>query len=249
MELTLKPSRVPLRDLADIYWSNQSPRLDPSFDCAMSNSAKRGAEIAAGNMAVYGINTGFGKLASIKIDVADLGILQRNLILSHCSGLGLPLTENIVRLAMSLKLISLGHGVSGVRLVLVRLIEAMLEKGVTPIVPEQGSVGASGDVAPLAHIAAVMIGEGEAVFAGQRLNGESALQKAGLEPVILSPKEGLALINGTQVSTALALAGLFRAYRALQAAITTGAMSTDAAMGSSAPFTLISTTFEDTGAK
>lgn len=236
MTVILKPGSVPMRDLANIYWSNQSARLDPSFDQAMSNGAARVVEIAAGNIAVYGINTGFGKLASIKIDAPDLEILQRNLILSHCCGLGPPLTENIVRLAMSLKLISLGHGVSGVRLLLVRLMEAMLEEGVTPIVPEQGSVGASGDLAPLAHIAAVMIGEGEAMFAGQRMNGVLALQKAGLEPVILAPKEGLALINGTQVSTALALAGLFRAHRALQAALITGAMSTDAAMGSLARF-------------
>lgn len=235
MTIVLKPGSVPLKDLANIYWKNGLAKLDPSFDPAIVKGAARVAEIAASNATVYGINTGFGKLASIKIDSTDLAILQRNLILSHCCGLGQPLAENIVRLIMSLKLVSLGRGASGVRLGLVRLIEAMLEKGVVPIIPEKGSVGASGDLAPLAHMAAVMMGEGEACFAGERLNGKSALQKAGLEPIILAAKEGLALVNGTQVSTALALAGLFRAHRAAQAVLITGAMSTDAMMGSTAP--------------
>jgi histidine ammonia-lyase len=236
MTITLHPGTVSLKELETIYWTSEPIILDRSFDAGIAKAAARIAEIAAGNMPVYGINTGFGKLASIKIDSADVETLQRNLILSHCCGLGQPLAENIVRLIMSLKLVSLGRGASGVRLVLVRLIEAMLEKGVIPVIPEKGSVGASGDLAPLAHMAAVMMGEGEAFFAGERLNGGAALQKAGLQPVILAAKEGLALINGTQVSTALALAGLFRAHRAAQAALITGAMSTDAAMGSSAPF-------------
>nr|WP_272214322.1 histidine ammonia-lyase [Marinicella sp. W31]MDC2879854.1 histidine ammonia-lyase [Marinicella sp. W31] len=182
------------------------------------------------------MNTGFGKLASIKIDAADTARLQRNLILSHCCGVGAPLVTDIVRLIMVLKLISLGRGASGVRLELVRLIEGMIEKGVTPVIPEKGSVGASGDLAPLAHMAAVMMGEGEAYFNGERLSGGSALEKAGLAPVTLAAKEGLALINGTQVSTALALAGLFRALRCADTALITGALSTDAAMGSPAPF-------------
>ena len=147
-----------------------------------------------------------------------------------------PLAENVVRLILSLKLVSLGRGASGVRLELVRLIEAMLEKGVIPVIPEKGSVGASGDLAPLAHMAAVMMGHGEAFFEGRRMSGAEALSAAGLTPVVLAAKEGLALINGTQTSTALALAGLFRAHRAAQAALITGALSTDAAMGSSAPF-------------
>ncbi len=150
--------------------------------------------------------------------------------------MGAPLPENIVRLVMALKLVSLGRGASGVRLELVRLIEAMLDKGVIPVIPEKGSVGASGDLAPLAHLAAVMMGEAEAYFKGERLPGAQALNKAGLTPLVLAAKEGLALINGTQTSTALTLAGLFRAHRAAHAALITGAMSTDAAMGSSAPF-------------
>lgn len=236
MTIILHPGSVPLEDLETIYWTGEPARLHPSFDAGIEKAARRIAEIVAGNAPVYGINTGFGKLASIKIDSADVATLQRNLILSHCCGVGQPLAENIVRLILSLKLVSLGRGASGVRLELVRLIEAMLEKGVIPVIPEKGSVGASGDLAPLAHMAAVMMGHGEAFFAGARLSGAEALAKAGLTPVVLAAKEGLALINGTQTSTALALAGLFRAHRAAQAALVTGAMSTDAAMGSSAPF-------------
>jgi histidine ammonia-lyase len=237
MTITLHPGAVPLSDLATIYWQKSPVRLDRSFDAGIERAAARIAMIAAGNEPVYGINTGFGKLASIKIESADVATLQRNLILSHCCGVGAPLPEEITRLIMALKLISLGRGASGVRLELVRLIEGMLEKGVTPVIPEKGSVGASGDLAPLAHMAAVMMGEAEAFFSGERLSGSEALARAGLKPVVLAAKEGLALINGTQASTALALAGLFRAHRAAQAALVTGALSTDAAMGSSAPFT------------
>ncbi|AGB72887.1 MULTISPECIES: histidine ammonia-lyase [Rhizobium] len=236
MTVVLHPGSVSLQQLATIYWSGEAAKLDASFDAGIAKAAARIAEIAAGNAPVYGINTGFGKLASIKIDSADVATLQRNLILSHCCGVGQPLPENVVRLIMSLKLISLGRGASGVRLELVRLIEGMLEKGVVPVIPEKGSVGASGDLAPLAHMTAVMMGHGEAFYAGEQLSGAVALEKAGLKPVVLAAKEGLALINGTQVSTGLALAGLFRAHRAAQAALITGAMSTDAAMGSSAPF-------------
>ncbi|RIK87039.1 MAG: histidine ammonia-lyase [Hyphomicrobiales bacterium] len=236
MTITLRPGAVSLADLAAIYWNGEPATLDRGFDAAIGRGAARVAAVAAGNEPVYGINTGFGKLASIKIDAADTATLQRNLILSHCCGVGAPLPENVVRLVMALKLISLGRGASGVRLGLVRLIEAMLEKGVVPLIPEKGSVGASGDLAPLAHMAAVMMGEGEAFLGGERLPGREALARAGLDPVVLAAKEGLALINGTQVSTALALAGLLRAHRAAQAALVTGALSTDAAMGSSAPF-------------
>lgn len=236
MTLVLTPGSVPLKTLETLYWTGEPARLNRSFDAGIEKAARRIAEIAAGNAPVYGINTGFGKLASIKIEAADVATLQRNLILSHCCGVGAPLPDDVVRLIMALKLISLGRGASGVRLELVRLIEAMLEQGVLPVIPEKGSVGASGDLAPLAHLAAVMMGEGEAVFQGARLPGREALERAGLEPVVLAAKEGLALINGTQASTALALAGLFRAHRAAQAALITGALSTDAAMGSSAPF-------------
>ena len=236
MTQTLVPGAVPLSLLRRIYWQGETPALDPSAEAGIVRSAARIAEVAAGDAAVYGVNTGFGKLASIRIPAADVATLQRNLILSHCCGVGAPLPDDVVRLVLTLKLMSLGRGASGTRPEVVALIGGMLAWGVLPVIPEKGSVGASGDLAPLAHMAAVMIGAGEAVLDGQRLPGAEALARAGLVPVVLQAKEGLALINGTQVSTALALAGLFRAERALRAAIVTGALSTDAAMGSTAPF-------------
>ncbi len=236
MSLTLRPGSVTLAELEAIYRDGDVARLDDDFRAGIAASAARIAEIAGGGAAVYGINTGFGKLASVRIPPEDVETLQRNLILSHCCGIGAPLAPEIVRLVMVLKLISLGRGASGVRAPTVELIEAMLERGVVPVIPEKGSVGASGDLAPLAHMTAVMIGEGEAWFAGERMPARAALSKAGLDPIRLAAKEGLALINGTQVSTALALAGLFRTHRAANAALITGALSTDAAMGSSAPF-------------
>ncbi len=234
--ITLTPGTVDLTTLAEIYWHKRAATLDPSALPGIRMAAARVAEVAAGSDPVYGINTGFGKLASMRIAPGDVTTLQRNLILSHCCGVGDPLAPEIVHLILTLKLLSLGRGASGVRPELIDLLEGMLAQGVLPVIPEKGSVGASGDLAPLAHMAAVMIGEGEAYHQGERLPGAEALSRAGLEPVVLTAKEGLALINGTQVSTALALAGLFRAMRALQSSIVTGALTTDAAMGSTAPF-------------
>ena len=193
------------------------------------------AAAAQGDTPVYGINTGFGKLASVRIAPDDTETLQRNLILSHCCGVGDALEPATTRLMMALKLLSLGRGASGVRWEICTQIEAMLARGVLPVIPVQGSVGASGDLAPLAHMAAVMIGEGEALYDGRRMPGGEALDKAGLTPVVLGAKEGLALINGTQFSTACALAGLFEGWRAASSAVVTSAMSTDAIMGSTAP--------------
>ena len=235
MTVTLRPGHVTLEQLATIYWRGENAALDRGGDARIEAAAARVASIAAGNAPVYGINTGFGKLASIKIAVADTATLQRNLILSHCCGVGEPMPQAVARLMMALKLLSLGRGASGVRWEVVALIEAMLARGVTPVIPAQGSVGASGDLAPLAHMAAAMIGEGEAAFEGQVKPASQALAQAGLSPVTLGPKEGLALINGTQFSTAYALAGLFDAWRNAQAALVTSAMSTDAIMGSTAP--------------
>ncbi|WP_295814117.1 histidine ammonia-lyase [uncultured Nitratireductor sp.] len=236
MMLVLTPGAVTIHDLERIWRDRASVRLDAICHAGIDAAAARIDRIARGNEAVYGVNTGFGKLASVSIPPQDVETLQRNLILSHCCGVGVPLDEAIVRLIMSLKLLSLGRGASGVRMEVVRLIEEMLGHGVVPVIPEKGSVGASGDLAPLAHMAAAMMGEGEAFFDGERLSGGEALRRAGLTPVVLKAKEGLALINGTQVSTALALTGLFRAHRAARSALITGALSTDAAMGSSAPF-------------
>ncbi|WP_343563988.1 histidine ammonia-lyase [Kiloniella sp. b19] len=236
MTLTLTPGQTSLRDLDTILHKKAAVRVDCSFREAVEKSAALIEAAANGEKAVYGVNTGFGKLAHIKIPPEDTAALQRNLILSHCCGVGEPLDEGTVRLIMALKLLSLGRGASGVRWVLIEQLEKMSEQGVIPVIPEQGSVGASGDLAPLAHMAAVMMGEGEAFYQGQRMSGAQALEKAGLEKVILGPKEGLALINGTQTSTALALSGLFRAWNCARSALVTGALSTDAAMGSSAPF-------------
>mgnify|MGYP003487527430 FL=1 len=214
MTVALVPGSVPIATLANLYWNDLPSWLHVSAKPAVEKAAAIVAKAAEGSEAVYGVNTGFGKLASIKIAPKDTATLQRNLILSHCAGVGEPIPSRIARLMMTLKLISLGRGASGVRWEIIQILQDMLEKGVTPIVPAQGSVGASGDLAPLAHMAAAMIGEGEAEYHGKRMSGAEALKAAGLKPVVLGPKEGLALINGTQFSTAYALAGLFEAWRA-----------------------------------
>ncbi|QLC21996.1 histidine ammonia-lyase [Parasphingopyxis sp. CP4] len=233
--LNLSPGEVSLSQLEQI-WREQLPiKLDAAAHDRIAASAVRVEKAAKGPDAIYGVNTGFGKLASIRIAPEDTETLQRNLVLSHCSGVGSSTPRAIARLMMVLKLISLGRGASGIRPETVTLLEDMLEHGVTPVVPAQGSVGASGDLAPLAHMAAAMIGEGEAEWQGEVLPGGVALEKAGLAPVILGPKEGLALINGTQFSTAHALAGLFNAWHAAQTSLVSASLSIDAAMASTAP--------------
>jgi len=184
---------------------------------------------------VYGINTGFGKLAKVQIAVDDTEELQRNLVLSHCCGVGEETPERVVRLMMCLKLLSPGRGASGVRWELIELLEGMISKGVLPVVPAQGSVGASGDLAPLAHMAAALIGEGQARINGKLMNAKIALESVGLRAVILTAKEGLALINGTQFSTAYALISFFATWQNAMTSIVSSALSTDAAMGSTAP--------------
>ena len=202
--VTLTSGRVTLAQLEAIYRSGIATRLDPSTANAVAAAAAIVAKAAAGGVPVYGVNTGFGKLASTRIAPGQTTLLQRNLILSHCAGMGEPAPHVVVRLMMALKLVSLGHGASGVRPLVIAAIEGLLAKGVTPVVPQQGSVGASGDLAPLAHMTAVMLGEGEAVFEGKRMSGAKALAASKLKPIELGPKEGLALINGTQFSTAYA---------------------------------------------
>ena len=233
--LILQPGAVTLSDLAKIYWEEAPVRLDPACHADIERAQAAITKASEGSEAIYGVNTGFGKLASVKIAPDDTANLQRNLILSHCCGVGPAISRRHARLLMALKLLSLGRGASGVRLDLVHLLEDMLDKAVTPVIPAQGSVGASGDLAPLAHLAAVMMGAGEAHFNGQIMPGDKALATAGLTPLQLGPKEGLALINGTQFSTAFALAGLFGAWQSAQSALVTSALSTDAIMGSTAP--------------
>ena len=229
------PGTVTLATLEEIWRKGTPARLDRSAREGVEAAAAMVAEAAAGEAPVYGINTGFGKLASTKIAAGDTETLQRNLILSHSCGVGEPLAEDKVRLMMALKLLSLGRGASGVRWLVIEQIEEMLARGVTPVVPSQGSVGASGDLAPLAHMTAAMIGEGEAIYEGARLTGAEALKRAGLEPIVLGPKEGLGLINGTQFSTACALAGLFQALELARASMAIASLTTDAIMGSTAP--------------
>ncbi len=232
---TLVPGRATLEQLETLYSDDANAELDTGCRAAVDAAANEVTRSAAGVDPVYGVNTGFGKLASLKIEPNDTAALQRNLILSHCCGVGDPTPRRIVRLMMSLKLLSFGRGASGVRWELVTLLQDMLAKGVTPVVPAQGSVGASGDLAPLAHMTAVIIGEGEAEVEGEILPGGVALARAGLTPIELGPKEGLAFINGTQFSTAYALAGLFEGWRSARNALVISALSTDAIMGSTAP--------------
>ena len=210
--------------------------LAPSVLAKVDTGAAIVASIVAKGEAVYGINTGFGKLANVRIVDRDLETLQRNLVLSHAAGVGDPVPASIVRLMMALKLASLGRGASGTRRETMQLLQGMLTGHVIPVVPARGSVGASGDLAPLAHMAATMIGEGDAFYGGERMPAVYALGRAGLEPIVLGPKEGLALLNGTQFSTAHALHALFAIERAFQSALITGALSTDAARGSDTPF-------------
>ncbi len=233
--LVLTPGEVTLAQLALIFRSEVAVTLNRSARVGVEAAAAVIDKSAAGDAPVYGVNTGFGKLASLRIAPEDTATLQRNLILSHCCGVGAPAPRRHVRLMMVLKLLSLGRGASGVRWALIELLDAMLERGVTPVIPVQGSVGASGDLAPLAHMTAVLIGAGEAEVGGTVMPGAAALAGAGLLPIALGPKEGLAFINGTQFSTAFALAGLFDGWAAAQAALVTSALSTDAIMGSTAP--------------
>ena len=184
----------------------------------------------------YGINTGFGRLASVRVPAADLARLQQNLVLSHCTGVGDVLPRPVTRLMIALKISSLAQGASGVRPETIALLEALLAQDALPCIPVQGSVGASGDLAPLAHLSAALIGVGDVALNGRVLPAPQALAGAGLAPLSLMPKEGLALLNGTQFSTACALAGLFEAERLFQAALVTGALSTEAAKGSDTPF-------------
>jgi histidine ammonia-lyase len=233
--IVMTPGAVPLADWR-LIWQGAPVRLDPACQPAIAASAAAVARILARDAPVYGINTGFGKLASIRIDSADLAKLQRHIVLSHTAGVGPPMPAPVARLMMALKLASLAQGASGVQPATLALLEAMLARDIIPLVPSQGSVGASGDLAPLAHMTAAMIGIGEVLCDGTPRPATEALALAGLAPVVLGPKEGLALLNGTQFSTAYALAGLFEAEALLRAALITGALSTDAARGSDTPF-------------
>ena len=225
-----------LPELRRVYSGPVSVALDAAALTAVREAHALTMRLAAADAPAYGINTGFGLLAHTRIAPAQRTLLQRNIILSHASGVGPPLEDGIVRLTLVLKLSSLLQGFSGVSAELVHFLERLINAGLLPCVPAQGSVGASGDLAPLAHLSLSLLGLGEIRRQGEVLPAAEALAQEGLTPLTLGPKEGLALLNGTQVSTALALAGLFELEEAFAAAMVSGALSLDALQGSDAPF-------------
>lgn len=235
--LTITPGALSLADLRKIH-EGDAPTiaLDPAAIPSINAGAAAVARIAASGVPAYGINTGFGRLAQTHIPQDQLELLQRNLVLSHAVGVGKPMAPNVVRLLLVLKISSLGHGYSGIRLELVDALIKLYNADLLPVIPEKGSVGASGDLAPLAHMAAVLLGVGEVMHAGARMSATEALAKLGMAPMTLAPKEGLALLNGTQASTALALANLFDTEELFKTAVVAGALSVDAAAGSMTPF-------------
>ncbi len=234
--IDLMPGRLVLPQLRRIAAAPATFSLDPSADGPVRAAAALVERMAHSGQAVYGVTTGFGKLAQTRIAEGQLEQLQLNLLRSHAVGVGAPLPDEVVRLVLVLKAASLARGYSGVRPETIAQLLAFAGRGLMPVVPGKGSVGASGDLAPLAHLSLTLIGEGEVRYAGQVMPARAALDAVDLKPLSLGPKEGLALINGTQVSTALALAGLFATERLLAAALTAGALSVDAARGTDTPF-------------
>ncbi|MEM1181510.1 MAG: histidine ammonia-lyase [Acidobacteriota bacterium] len=235
-DLHLEAGGLTLADLRRLYRGPVRLRLtDASWEAIDRSRAAVEATLEAGHV-TYGVNTGFGRLAQTQIAEDRLEELQSRLVQSHATGVGPDLDPSTVRLILALKVNSLARGFSGVRRRLVETLLAFLEHDITPAIPAQGSVGASGDLAPLAHLSLVALGLGHATVGGERVTGAEALDRLGLEPLQLRAKEGLALLNGTQVSTALALGGLFQAERLTSAALHAGAMTVDAALASRTPF-------------
>ena len=234
--MQLNPGRLTLAELHAFARSREPVILDQDARRGLAAGAGAVARIVAEGKPVYGINTGFGKLARTHIPAGQLELLQRNLVLSHSVGVGALLPDDVVRLVMLLKVASLARGYSGVRAEVVDALTTLLNAEVYPCIPSKGSVGASGDLAPLAHMTAALLGLGQVRRGGRILPASEGLAAAGMAPLTLGPKEGLALLNGTQVSTALALRGLFAAENVFAAAVVAGALSVDAAMGSDTPF-------------
>lgn len=232
----IKPDSLNLQILRNAYAGPAKVTLEAKHLRQIEQSHATVAKVLADGKTTYGINTGFGLLARTKIASNQIEKLQKNLVLSHMAGVGKPLPDAIVRLVLVLKILSLSKGHSGVSPGLVEALCRLLEKGVYPCIPEKGSVGASGDLAPLAHLSGVLLGLGTVRFRGREIPARDGLKAAGLKPLVLGPKEGLALLNGTQVSTALALGGLFEIEQVFCAGIVAGALSVDAAKGSDVPF-------------
>ncbi|MGI9275571.1 MAG: histidine ammonia-lyase [Endozoicomonas sp.] len=235
-KLTLQPGQLTFSELRQAF--NRPVELTLPRDIEQTAFFSRQVidNLMARGETLYGINTGFGQLANTRISASQLESLQRNIVLSHAAGTGDLLVDDSVRLMMLLKLNSLARGYSGVRMEVLHILTQLLNQKIYPCIPSQGSVGASGDLAPLAHMTLVMLGEGEARYRGSVIPGAEAMRIAGLRPLQLAPKEGLALLNGTQASTALALRGLFQAQDLLSVAILAGCLSLEAAMGSRKPF-------------
>jgi len=236
MKLTIDNQLIALNVLRAAWQEPLSVSLGLNAKRRIAESNELIDDVVAGGDQVYGVNTGFGQLASVRISDDELAHLQVNLVRSHAVGVGEDLDDEIVRLVMLMKVIALAEGFSGVRIQLVELLCGMINHNIYPRIPSRGSVGASGDLAPLAHMAGALIGEGEVRVNGSLMSAVDALDAAGLEPIQLAPKEGLALLNGTQVSTALTLAGVFRTENLLAAVLMAGAMSSDAIKGSDTPF-------------
>lgn len=235
-ELTIQPGQLSLAQLRQVYQQACRIRLDDGAAAAIERSVACVNRIVEENRTVYGINTGFGLLASTRIARDDLEKLQRSIVLSHAAGVGEALDDAIVRLIMVLKINSLARGFSGVRPVVLEHLMALVNAEVYPHIPLKGSVGASGDLAPLAHMSLLLLGEGKARYQGRWLSAQEALAQAGIPAIELAAKEGLALLNGTQVSTAFALRGLFEAEDLYAAASVTGSLTVEAALGSRTPF-------------
>jgi len=233
---TLNPGTLDVAQLRQLWGSPMQLTLSEAAFGAINESVACVEAIVAEGRTAYGINTGFGLLAQTRIATNDLENLQRSLVLSHAAGVGEPLDDEIVRLMMVLKINSLARGFSGIRLSVIQALIGLVNAGVYPWIPAKGSVGASGDLAPLAHMSLTLLGEGKACYRGEWLPARDALQQAGLTPVTLAAKEGLALLNGTQASTAFALRGLFEAEDLFASAVVCGALTTEAVLGSRRPF-------------
>jgi histidine ammonia-lyase len=234
--LIVNPGKLTLFELQTVHLNHRNIELDPECFPAIHAATSVVNNVIETDQTVYGINTGFGLLANVRIEKEELKTLQRSIVLSHAAGVGSYMESNTVRLLLLLKINSLARGYSGIRLEVIEMLVTLYNHQVYPCIPIKGSVGASGDLAPLAHMSTLLLGEGRAILEGKEVESAEALSSCGLSPITLAPKEGLALLNGTQASTALALQGLFYAQTCLMAATVIGALSVDAAKGSRDPF-------------
>ncbi|MCC4265448.1 histidine ammonia-lyase [Oceanimonas baumannii] len=234
--LIINPGKMTLAEMRQAYQQPVKLSLDSATHGAIQASVDCVNRMVAEDRTVYGINTGFGLLANTRIQPEDLETLQRSLVLSHATGLGELVSDDLVRLIMVLKINGLARGFSGIRLDVLEALMALVNHEVYPCIPGKGSVGASGDLAPLAHMSCVLLGEGQARYQGEIISAAQALEIAGLKPMGLAPKEGLALLNGTQVSTTFALRGLFEAEDLFASAIAVGGLTVEATLSSRRPF-------------